>query len=481
MTGLSSRLVRLARWRYLRWALAIPALPLALWACNARDLQEPNPLPEQQNDQFFEVNPVRDIDILFAIDNSPSMAEEQDSLTKNFPTMMKELQAIPGGLPNVHIAVVSSDMGAGPLVPGLSANCARPGGDRGLFLPKPNCGLDASSRWLVSRNAGTMNNFTGDISMVFSCLALIGTNGCGYEHQLQAARVALSDFNPENKGFLRPDAYLALIFLTDEDDCSAPPDTMLFAEQRDGQAASLRCATEGHVCGGMHPPGNMMFQAPLSSCKAADDGKLYKIQEFVDYFRSLKKRPESQILVASVHGWPNNETGAQYLVGKGSTAADAQWDYMAACDVPMQGKATPAIRMKAFADSFGANGSSYNLCTGDLRGPMQQIGKKLAVLLGTTCVSAPIVDKDGDASNGVQADCQVIDERPMGSGYQQAPLPACAGGGQPPCWKLEADPTCSASGFKMITDRGGEMPPPGTRQSIRCLTCARPDDPRCKH
>ena len=58
-----SRFSRLARWRYLRWVMVAPVLPFALWACNASPLQEPHPQPVQQNDQAFDLNPVRDIDI----------------------------------------------------------------------------------------------------------------------------------------------------------------------------------------------------------------------------------------------------------------------------------------------------------------------------------------------------------------------------------------------------------------------------------
>ena len=143
-----TRLSRFARWRYLRWVIAAPALPLTLWACTANPLQKPDPLPEQQNDQYYEVNPVRDIDILFLVDNSPSMKEEQDNLRANFRVFMEELKKIPGGLPNVHIGVISSDLGAGSK-PLANGGCNRIGGDRGIFQ-KPGCGLDGNSLFISS-------------------------------------------------------------------------------------------------------------------------------------------------------------------------------------------------------------------------------------------------------------------------------------------------------------------------------------------
>ena len=36
---------------------------------------------------------------------------------------------------------------------------------------------------------------------------------------------------PANEGFLRPDAFLAIVAMTNEDDCSAPPDSDLFEKK----------------------------------------------------------------------------------------------------------------------------------------------------------------------------------------------------------------------------------------------------------
>ena len=42
------------------------------------------------------------------------MQLNQASLIANFPILMNTLRAFPGGLPNLHVAVVTSDLGAGP-------------------------------------------------------------------------------------------------------------------------------------------------------------------------------------------------------------------------------------------------------------------------------------------------------------------------------------------------------------------------------
>jgi hypothetical protein len=476
---LSRRLRPALKWRHLRWALAAAMVPPVLWACTTHPLEQPDPLPETQTDQYLEVNPIRDVDIVFAIDNSPSMEQEQENLGRNFPAFIDELKKIPGGLPNVHIGIINSDVGAGPTTPG---QCLRPGGDRGIFQVKQGCGLDpAQARYLVSLNNGTMNNFQGDMARVFSCLADIGTLGCGYEHQLQAARVALADPQSggptENQGFLRRDAYLALIFITDEDDCSADPRTDLFAsdDKYPMMQPSLRCSIEGHLCNGRKPVGMDGFQSPLEQCKAAEETKLIKINEFVEFFRRLKPGRPEKIITSAIMGWPNNPTGAIYKYVKGRNG-DIEENPI--CSSQRNGSAAVGLRMKAFVDEMGGN--VYSICQDDFRPALKQIGEVLAAKLQNTCVAAPIVDND-DKKPGLQADCQIIDRKIAGAGFMEAPLPQCSmAGGKKPCWNLVPSSDCRASGYKIDVDRGGQMAPPGTQLAMKCLTCTKATDPRCQ-
>src|SRR5688572_12898011 len=52
-------------WRNLRWALAAATVPFLLWACNSHPLEQPKPAPEQQTDLLYEVNPLRQLDLVF--------------------------------------------------------------------------------------------------------------------------------------------------------------------------------------------------------------------------------------------------------------------------------------------------------------------------------------------------------------------------------------------------------------------------------
>jgi hypothetical protein len=206
------------------------------------------------------VNPSinRNVDILFMVDDSSSMDLQQANLIRNFPTFMTRLQD-PPGLPNVHIAVVSQDMGAGD---GSIASCDATGGKHGIFqyTARGTCtatNLQAGATF-ISNIAGAAN-YTGDIATVFSCIAALGNSGCGFEHQFAAILRALGADGQappaENQGFLRPDAYLAIIMLTNEDDCSESPGVPLFDTRTNtnvasqlGPPANFRCNEFGHMC-----------------------------------------------------------------------------------------------------------------------------------------------------------------------------------------------------------------------------------------
>src|SRR5262245_4306774 len=62
----------------------------------------------------------RNVDILFLVDDSSSMRLSQDNLNRNFPVFMNTLMNAPQGLPNMHLGVISQDMGAGD---GSIASC----------------------------------------------------------------------------------------------------------------------------------------------------------------------------------------------------------------------------------------------------------------------------------------------------------------------------------------------------------------------
>jgi hypothetical protein len=302
-------------WRITRWA-ALGAGAAALWACNVNRPVTPVPKLSRGTNDIYQIEINRDIDIVFMIDDSSSMTPLQNKLAANFPVFMNVLKGLPRGLPNVHIGVVSSSMGAGrnPTVD----HCPQ-GGDRGVFHAAPlgaTCpkGSLNPGQSFISNVNGVIN-YTGDIADVFSCIAPLGDGGCGFEHQFASVLRALGADGqpppPENAGFLRPNAYLMVILITNEDDCSAPPDSALFDSSSTlvsdalGPLQSYRCNEFGHACGGHAPPRTPAGPTDLTgTCTSAEDGPLVRVADVVAALKKLKADP-SKVIVSAIAGPPD--------------------------------------------------------------------------------------------------------------------------------------------------------------------------------
>jgi hypothetical protein len=446
------------------------ALLFLLWSCNSHPFQGPSPAPTGELAQYREINPIRNIDIVFVIDNSGSMQEEQANLARNFPVFMDELSGLQGA--DFQIASVSTDLGAGTGTP--NQGCMAIGGDRGVFCNvKGNdfcarCGVDvARGRFLRTVNP----NYAGNIRNVFTCMSTFGTGGCGYEHSIGALRAAL--LAPENVGFVRPDAYLAFILLTDEDDCSAPPDSQMFSAVNPGQDFSLRCALEAHSCAGVRNTGTAAVDVPLASCQAASDGQLLPIDQLARDIIAIKQDP-SLIIAAGIFGWPlpGTEDQARYQIAGVPNLASRP-----VCNVAGQGSAIPGLRVKRFVDSF-PNHSTYSICQSDFSAAIREIARRIRVTVGDPCVTAPLIDIN-PATPALEADCSVTERKPLANNrFDETVVPQCKGGETTPCWNLTASQSCSASGYQIDIDRKGTILPEGTRQTIRCLTCLTPGN--CK-
>jgi hypothetical protein len=326
------------------------------------------------------------LDVVFMVDNSPTMDTTQQALAASVPALIDELKKRPMGLPDLHIGFVSSDLGAGGF--SLPGNCSRIQGDQGRFQARLGCGLNDGALWLEFSADHT--NFSGDINKVLGCLATLGTGGCGYEHQLKSLAVALQ--RPEQAAFFRDEAALAIVLITDEDDCSAPWRSDMFVDAQRDETTSLRCSTRGHACNGktLEYPTTHEFQADLATCAAREDSELplMKVSEIVAAVRESKPRPSEQIIVGGLFSWPVDWDGSpgkfSYHIGKDPTASTGQeekWDFLPLCEPTGLGKFYTGLRMKAFVDAFGENGLVFPLCAGDLQIPMQKLGQRLAATL----------------------------------------------------------------------------------------------------
>ncbi|MDX2019283.1 MAG: hypothetical protein SF187_03515 [Deltaproteobacteria bacterium] len=464
----------------------------SLIACGAGPFAAPNPEPKAEQAASFVSDLTPKLDLLFVVDNSGSMESEQKSLRQEFKHMMEAFEQR-AGVADLHVAVVSTDVGAGN-IPLSNGACSmsrlggtRTGGDRGELQAPSHCGVRDGARFLASQPGGK-TNFVGRLPDVFSCIADLGTAGCGFEHSLLAARLALDEAQTKtNVGFLRKDAALGIVFVTDEDDCSAPPDSGLFSDQSfSSQEPSLRCALKGHVCRGMPllaTPQNFS----LSDCAASDDGggALYPVQKFVDYVKGLKADP-NRIFVSAIAGWP--ETAAPATYGFAPAKKDSL-DLKPVCvstrvGTPEGDKDTafPALRIKRFIDAFGDAGHIESICQSDLRQALATIGGFAAGFVGNRCVNAPLADTD-DAIPGVQPFCEIFEVSKAEDGQSVSDrVVKCTASSAKPCWRyvteIDGKAAC-AQGQGAIEIERTSPPHAGAMLDVRCEACVE-QNPHCK-
>lgn len=151
------------------------------------------------------------IDILFVVDDSGSMAQEQANLGMNFPGFIDVIQD--SGL-DYRVAVTTTGVDYTYFIstPIGNIESEQDGGDNGAMRMNGACQM--SRRWIEQADS--------DPAGTFACVANVGTTGPADEMPLAAMRMALEDRMQDgtNQGWRRDDALLAIVFLTDENDCS---------------------------------------------------------------------------------------------------------------------------------------------------------------------------------------------------------------------------------------------------------------------
>ena len=415
----------------------------------------------------FDVSENRDVDILFVVDNSNSMEREQASLAAKFSNVIDALSRHPDGLPSIHIAVVSTDLGGGGTVNPCSVS-----GDGGDFLGSSCPTLDGTFlRSIVVEGAPRDENFTGSLPETFACMATLGNRGCGFEQPLESMRRALS--GPQSAEFLRDHAYLAVVIVSDEDDCSARDPSMYDGASQDldsvlGPPKSFRCFEFGVQCD--QDDDLVRTPGPRSGCVPRDSSEfLYDVDEYVQFLYSLKASPE-QILVATIAG----DLSPLKVVERHDERLNIDYvalDYSCTED---DAEAVPPVRLSAFVSGFGEeNGQRTSICDADLSGALEDIGR-LITEKASACLKGELADRDATAP-GLQPDCIVSLTE---SGQEEQRLPECDNAASPrdsttlPCFTLLPNETCSATPTGLspkVHYPEGFIVPIGTDASVRCL------------
>jgi hypothetical protein len=194
----------------------------------------PNLQTPSKEDQILQVTTPQ-VDILWVIDNSGSMFEEQQKLKDNFNSFMEYF--LDSGL-DYHIGAVSTDTDGND-----AGKLAQAGGSRYVTPDTPNP------------------------VETFRQMASFGTNGSADERGRRAAFKALNDplLNGYNSGFYRDDASLHIIVISDEHDYSNNDPTINeFVNWMNALKPDPEMATFSGIIG------------PRGGCVTAEDGSEYR-------------------------------------------------------------------------------------------------------------------------------------------------------------------------------------------------------------
>ncbi len=226
-----------------------------LGGCLDRPLRPLNPCTVSGVVNEVAVTQINQIDLLFLVDNSFSMLEEQSALVVEIPRLVQILAT--GDLQNggttsdfdpvasIQVGVITSDMGIGGVPIAAQSFCTSNSGDDGILVDlhrgtDVTCPTEpATPPFLTFMTGDNATDFADSVG----CLAQTGSNGCAFEMQLEAVLKALTPADSAirfprtlggveientaghggtgfNSGFLRENSLLAIIMVTDEDDCS---------------------------------------------------------------------------------------------------------------------------------------------------------------------------------------------------------------------------------------------------------------------
>src|SRR5690606_2811383 len=235
--------------------------------------------------------------------------------------------------------------------------------------------------WIESINGVT--NLPEGISPVeaFQCFAPQGVTGCGLEAPLESMRLSLlqaNDQSSEELGFMRPGAILAVVFVTDEADCSSR-----WNEVRDpwdpAGSRALWTSDEltSEVCwfGGVQceesPEGHKECWA---ADKAADGSEtddpskavLHPLDRYVELLSKIEAakqeiNPDQQVLVGVLTGVPTDYDGGPLVYGDGTDPTFLHEHGIGAGCESSNGKAAPPVRLAELADAFRTDEDDVNL------------------------------------------------------------------------------------------------------------------------
>ncbi len=442
---------------------------IASTACNQHTLKGIEQKSEIDDGDTVELNVNKNVDILFVIDNSGSMGEEQANLAANFQAFIQKLED-PDVQANYRIAVTTTDNG-NPLCGGTTTpeggafvlESCRERLDHFLFTGTPmvdardtacldicqydgdqlqiqptttDLDLDPKPRPWLENIAGETNLPAGiGTTDAFECFGPQGVDGCGFESPLESMYKALSRANNQDEasyGFLRDDALLAVIFVTDEVDCSHrnehagifTDNKAFWSDPSEPYPTSAVCWNAGVECTG--GPGQ------YEGCRSADkdqDGNLtddpdaavlHPVSRYVDFLDGIRAAKHSanadaEVIVGVITGVPDGYQDGVDIVYADSPDAKFMKDFGIGPGCTGDGgeqTALPPVRLKEFAESFGDR-NLFSVCSDDYTPALEELANTLIENFQAPCFKKCARDADL-ATAGIQPSCVVEEHVPGG-------------------------------------------------------------------
>lgn len=466
---------------------------------------------EQVVTDVFELEAPRKVDILLVVDNSTSMADEQATLAANFRAFVDILDD-PSVDVDYRVAITTSEVespGCSDATPENGALQLSPctqrldefvAGDLDLreVACSSACTLDAAALELLPtttgfddeprprpwlERSGGVQNLPASTSMAdaLACFGPQGIRGCALEQPLEAMHLALDrmlDAGDPAYGFLRDDAILLIVFLTDEIDCShAPQWADVFApggSEALGSSSALcwnaavRCSDESgeFVCRSVDKDfEGVPTDDPTRAIVQPLSRYIDRVQAIEDQKRELVF--DAEVLVSLIGGVGND--GAMHFTPGSTSDPEFEGEVAIApgCSTS-EGEALPPMRLAEFADAFAAD-AAYSVCSDNYSPALEGIANKLLSQARPRCFSACATDADA-ATLLLEPTCRV-EQRPLGGTGE--PIVACLRDAEgryvvDPSTQDYALPDGADACHALLVDAQGITPDPNDDLSAEC-------------
>jgi hypothetical protein len=324
------------------------------------------------------------LDILFVIDTSRSMRDDRQQLTREISAFLEPLAR--DATVDLRIGVVRPDLGAGPydfvdtceesyegaLQRRARASDCSPPNDPWIALNGTETNIPSGAADPLQRTAEA-----------FSCIAQLDSEGCGFEQPLEAMRIALGPKNEHNSGFLRPYAALAVVVVTDEDDCSAARTELFNTKNFDLGPANFRCFEYGTTCDGIDAS-TARSSGPRENCRPAGNW-LFPLETYVAFLEQLK--PAAVPVFFAVIAGPAHPVVVRASDGVAPSGGVGP-DLAPSCVAELDGEtssAFPAIRLRAMVDHLAPFSFFGSICSEEYALTLRSLGEQIASTARGVC------------------------------------------------------------------------------------------------